>query len=114
MFGQRRLLKWNVPGAAHFMTFWSFIILAATIVEAVGALFDRDFAFPFIGHTWALGFLEDLFATLLLVSLLTFALIRRRQAPARQQRSSRFYGSHNQAAWLVLAMITLVVLTLFL
>jgi len=77
-------------------------------------LFDRDFAFPFIGHTRALGFLEDLFATLLLVSLLTFALIHRRQAPARQQRSSRFYGSHNQAAWLVLAMITLVVLTLFL
>lgn len=76
-------------------------------------MFARDFAFPFIGHTRALGVLEDLFATLLLIALLTFALIRRRNAPARRQRSSRFYGSHNRAAWLVLAMITLVVLTLF-
>jgi len=113
VFGQKRLLKWSVPGAAHFITFWAFLILLVTIVEAAGALFARDFAFPFIGHTRALGVLEDLFATLLLFALLTFALIRRRNAPARRQRSSRFYGSHNRAAWLVLAMITLVVLTLF-
>ncbi|HEY3200283.1 MAG TPA: Fe-S oxidoreductase, partial [Actinomycetes bacterium] len=39
VFGQRKLLKWSIPGLAHFFTFWGFIILAATIVEAYGALF---------------------------------------------------------------------------
>ena len=37
VFGQKRLLKWSVPGVAHFITFWAFVILFATIVEAVGA-----------------------------------------------------------------------------
>jgi Fe-S oxidoreductase len=113
VFGQKRLLKWSVPGVAHFITFWAFVILFATIVEAVGALFNRDFAFPFIGHTRALGFLEDLIGTLLLVSLATFAVIRRRNDPGKVERASRFYGSHNKAAWLVLGMIALVAITLF-
>ena len=37
VFGQRKLLTWSVPGVAHFLTFWGFIVLAATIVEAYGA-----------------------------------------------------------------------------
>src|ERR1700719_3721836 len=27
VFGQRKLLQWSVPGVAHFLTFWGFIIL---------------------------------------------------------------------------------------
>ena len=102
VFGQRKLLKWSIPGAAHFFTFWAFIVLIATILEAYGALFDRDFAIPVIGHWALLGFLEDFFATAVLVSLATFSVIRLRHAPERQQRGSRFYGSHTRAAWLVL------------
>jgi len=113
VFGQRRLLKWSVPGVAHFFTFWAFVILFATIVEAVGALFSRDFAFPIIGHWRLLGFAEDLIGTLLLLSLLTFAIIRKRNSPAKVERASRFYGSHNRAAWGVLGMIALVAITLF-
>ena len=114
VFGQRKLLQWSVPGAAHFFTFWAFIVLAATILEAYGALFDRDFAIPVIGHWALLGFLEDFFAVAVLVSLATFAVIRLRQAPARKQRDSRFYGSHTGAAWLVLFMIFNVIWTLLL
>jgi Fe-S oxidoreductase len=114
VFGQRKLLQWTVPGAAHFFTFWAFIVLAATILEAYGALFDRDFAIPVIGHWAVLGFLEDFFATAVLVSLAVFTVIRLRNAPARRQRASRFYGSHTGAAWLVLFMIFNVVWTLFL
>ena len=33
VFGQVRLLKWNVPGVAHFFVFWGFLILGATILE---------------------------------------------------------------------------------
>ena len=114
VFGQRKLLQWSIPGAAHFFTFWAFIVLAATILEAYGALFNRDFAIPVIGHWWLLGFLEDFFATMVLIALATFSVIRLRHAPERQQRASRFYGSHTRAAWLVLFMIFNVIWTLFL
>jgi Fe-S oxidoreductase len=114
VFGQRKLLQWNVPGLAHFFTFWAFIVLAATILEAYGALFNRDFAIPVIGHWALLGFLEDFFAVAVLVALAVFSVIRLRQAPARRQRASRFYGSHTGAAWLVLFMIFNVIWTLLL
>ncbi len=114
VFGQRKLLAWSVPGAAHFFTFWAFVVLAATILEAYGALFDRDFAIPLIGHWRLLGFLEDFFGVAVLVSLAVFAVIRLRNAPARRARASRFYGSHTRAAWLVLFMIFNVIWTLFL
>jgi Fe-S oxidoreductase len=113
VFGQRRLLKWTVPGAAHFLTFWGFIILGFTIVEAWGAIFDRDFFFPGIGKMNWLGFLEDLFGTLIVIALVYFAFNRAERSPARLDRKSRFYGSHNSAAWGVLGMIFLVVFTLF-
>jgi Fe-S oxidoreductase len=114
VFGQRKLLKWTVPGTAHFLTFWGFLILALTILEAYGALFDRDFAIPLIGRQAWLGFLEDLFAVAVLAALATFSVIRIRQAPERRERASRFYGSHTRAAWLVLFMIFNVVWTLLL
>jgi len=112
VFGQRRLLKWTVPGLAHFVTFWGFVVLLLTIVEAYGALFQRDFAIWGFGRGRALGFAEDFFAVAVLAGLATFAVLRVRQAPARQQRASRFYGSHNRAAWGVLAMIAAVIVTL--
>ncbi len=114
VFGQRKLLKWTIPGIAHFVTFWGFIILIFTIIEAYGDLFSRTFAIPGIGHSFALGFLEDLFAVLVLAGIITFSIIRLRNQPEREGRKSRFYGSHTGAAWLVLAGIFLVVATLLL
>ncbi|MGI8867624.1 MAG: heterodisulfide reductase-related iron-sulfur binding cluster [Mycobacteriales bacterium] len=112
VFGQRRLLKWSVPGAAHAMTFWGFIVLLLTIVEAYGALFDRDFAIPGIGHWRWVGFLEDFFAVAVLAGVIAFAIIRLRHGPEREQRESRFYGSHTRAAWGVLGLIAAVIVTL--
>ena len=114
VFGQRRLLRWSVPGLAHFFTFWGFVILGFTILEAYGALFDKNFHIPLIGRGRALGFAEDFFAAAVLVAMVVFSVIRLRQAPARKQRQSRFYGSHNGAAWQILGMIVLVVATLLL
>jgi Fe-S oxidoreductase len=115
VFGQRRLLRWSAPGLAHFFTFWGFVILFATIVEAYGALvISQDFAFPFFGHARWLGFLEDFFAVAVLLALAAFAIMRLRQAPARRHRASRFYGSHTRPAWVILGMITLVIVTLLL
>ena len=114
VFGQRKLLTWSVPGVAHFLTFWAFIVLAATILEAYGALFDRDFAIPVIGRWALLGFLEDFFAVAVLAALVAFSVIRLRDAPSRKERDSRFYGSHTRAAWVVLFMIFNVIWTLLL
>ncbi len=115
VFGQRRLLKWSAPGVAHFFTFWGFVILGATIVEAYGALvISRDFAFPIFGRGQWLGFLEDFFAVAVLLGIIYFAINRARNAPERKKRDSRFYGSHNGPAWMVLVFIFLVVVTLLL
>jgi Fe-S oxidoreductase len=115
VLGQKKLLKWSVPGLAHFFTFWGFTILNLTILEAYGALLiSRDFHIPVIGQWQVLGFIEDFFAVAVLVALAVFAVMRVRQAPARRQRESRFYGSHTGPAWLILGMITLVIVTLLL
>ena len=114
VFGQRKLLKWTVPGVAHALTFWGFIVLVLTIIEAYGALFSKHFVIPLIG-TWAwVGFAEDLFAVAVLVGIATFTVIRLRNSPEREGRASRFSGSHTGAAWLVLAGIFGVIATLLL
>jgi Fe-S oxidoreductase len=112
VIGQRKLLKWSVPGAAHAATFWGFIVLLLTIIEAYGALFSRTFAIPGIGHWAFIGFIEDLFAVGVLAGIVTFTVIRVRNNPHKEGRRSRFFGSHTQAAWVVLAMIAAVIVTL--
>jgi len=114
VLGQRKLLKWTVPGVAHFLTFWGFTILLLTIIESYGALFNRTFSLPWIGHWAFIGFLEDLVAIGVLAGIITFTVIRLRNNPHTEGRKSRFYGSHTGAAWLVLGMIFLVVATLLL
>ena len=110
--GQKKLLKWTVPGLAHFFTMWGFTVLITTIIEAYGGLFNRDFHIPFIGQSNWLAFTEDFFSVAVLVSLVVFTIIRIKNAPARKDRASRFYGSHLGAAWIVLGLISLVIITL--
>lgn len=40
VLGQRRLLKWSIPGLAHFFTMWGFFILLTVYIEAYGLLFE--------------------------------------------------------------------------
>ena len=114
VLGQRKLLKWTIPGLAHVFAFWGFLVLGLTIIEVYGALFWADFAIPLIG-TWPIvGFLEDLFAVLVLVGIIIFGVIRLTNNPAKDGRNSRFFGSHTRGAWLILFMIFNVVWTLLL
>ena len=112
--GQRKLLKWTVPGVAHALTFWGFTVLLLTIIESYGDLFSRTFSIPWVGHWAFIGFVEDLFAVAVLAGIITFAVIRLRNDPHREGRASRFFGSHTGAAWLILGMIFLVIATLLL
>ena len=112
VFGQKKLLKWTIPGLAHFFAFWGFVILGITVVEAFGELVIEYFAFPVIGNWAVVRFMEDLFAVLVFIGIVMFAIIRVANNPAKQGRASRFFGSHTKGAWLVLVMIFLVVFTL--
>ena len=116
VFAQRKLLKWSVPGAAHFFVFWAFVILGSVYLEAFGILFSRnpEWAIPIVGHWDALGFAQDFIAVMCLVGLATFAAIRLRNNPHKLGRKSRFSGSHLGGAWVILAMIVNVIWTMLL
>ncbi len=113
VFGQRKLLRWSIPGLAHLFTMWGFIILLTVYIEAYGALFVENFHIPLIGRSPVLGFIQDFIAVMVLLSIIAFAIMRVQQAPERRARSSRFYGSHTGGAWLILFLILNVVWTLF-
>ena len=44
VLGQRKLLKWTVPGIAHVFAFWGFLILGITVVTAFGELIIENFS----------------------------------------------------------------------
>ena len=111
VFGQTRLLKWSIPGIAHFFTMWGFFILASVYLEAYGLLFVPDFHIPVVGTWDAVGFVQDFFAVAVLLGIVTFAIIRLRSEPKEHGRDSRFYGSHTGGAWLILFMIFNVIWT---
>ncbi|MET0457310.1 MAG: (Fe-S)-binding protein, partial [Mycobacterium sp.] len=111
VFGQTRLLKWSIPGIAHFFTMWGFFVLASVYLEAYGVLFNPEFHIPFVGRWDALGFLQDFFALAVLLGIVAFSIIRLRSEPKEYGRDSRFYGSHTGGAWLILFMIFNVVWT---
>ena len=66
VFGQTRLLRWSIPGLAHFFTMWGFFVLGSVYVEAFGQVVDHDFHIPIIGRWGVLGFLQDFFAVAVL------------------------------------------------
>jgi Fe-S oxidoreductase len=111
VFGQRRLLKWSIPGLAHFFTMWGFFILGTVYVEAYGTLFQNNFHIPIVGRSDALGFLQDFIALSVVAGIATFSIIRLRSEPKEYGRSSRFYGSHTGGAWLILFMIFMVIVS---
>ena len=111
VLGQRRLLRWSLPGLAHFFTMWGFFILLTVYIEAYGVLFQPNFRLPIIGRWNAVGFLQDFFALAVLTGIVTFAIIRMRSEPKEYGRQSRFYGSHTGGAWLILFMIFNVIWT---
>ncbi len=82
VLGQKKLLKWTIPGLAHLFVMWAFIILATVYLEAYGALiFGLDFHIPLVGKWDALGFLQDFIAVAAFLGLIVFAGIRIKNSP---------------------------------
>jgi Fe-S oxidoreductase len=99
---QQKILQWTGAGVLHAFIFWGFLVLQSQSLEAIGELFDPDFAIPLVGRSNVLGFFQDVFTALVLVAIIGFALIRFAQHPARLGRRSRFSGSNLLQGWYVL------------
>jgi Fe-S oxidoreductase len=106
VLGQRKLFQRLVPGLMHAFIFWGFLVLLTTIVEAAGQAVDPSFAIPWIGHAGWLGLVQDVFAGLVVIAVLTAFTIR------KVQRPERFVGSHMEEADLILVWILGIILTL--
>jgi Fe-S oxidoreductase len=106
VLGQRKLLQRFGPGIMHAFIFWGFLVLLTTIVEAIGEVFQRDFAIPLIGRSGWLGLVQDVFSVLVIVGIGMAVYIR------KVQRPERFKGSHLEEADFILLMILGIMLTL--
>ncbi|WP_156024390.1 heterodisulfide reductase-related iron-sulfur binding cluster [Smaragdicoccus niigatensis] len=119
--GQKKLLKWTVPGLAHFFTMYAFLIMSTVYIEAYGATFNEQFQLPLLRRIGVgdlnllslLGVAQDFIGIACILSLGVFALIRIKHDPEKQERKSRFYGSHLGGAWTILFMIFNVCWTMF-
>src|SRR5689334_11515145 len=116
VFGQKKMLKWTVPGTAHFFVMWAFFILATVYLEAYAVLLTRNPEWDwFVFGNWSvLGFLQDFIAVMAMLGIGVFWAIRLRNQPKEMGRKSRFFGSHLGPAYFTLFMIFNVVWTLFL
>ncbi len=106
VLGQRKLLQRLGPGLMHAFIFWGFLILLTTIIEAVGEVFTRTFAIPFVGRSGWLGLIQDVFSVLVIVGISMAVYYR------KVQRPERFKGSHLEEADFILLMILGIMLTL--
>ena len=97
---QRRLLKWTVPGAAHFFVFWAFLILAPSTSRPTARCFTypEGWAIPIVGHWDLLGFLQDFIAVMALFGLATFAADPAARTPRRGSAASPGSRARTSAA----------------
>ncbi|MDE3134769.1 MAG: (Fe-S)-binding protein [Acidobacteriota bacterium] len=108
VLGQRKLLQRFWPGLMHAFVFWGFLALGPTIVIAMIAIVDRHQTFPWLGHQGWYALLVDSFCVLVLLGVCSACYVR------RVMRPRRFQGSHAGDAYLILALIATIVVSLLL
>ncbi len=122
IFGNKKLLKWSLPGIAHFWVMWAFFVLQTTLLEAIGELYvGPEFQLPLLNSIGlfgvtaydVLGFFQDSLGLLSMIGIAIFAGLRLSQDPSTKGRRSRFAGSNLNQGWWVLAAETLVIWTLW-
>ena len=122
ILGNEKLLRWSLPGIAHFWVMWAFLVLQTTLIEAAGELFiGPEFQIPLLNRISLggitaydlLGFMQDSLGLLSVAGIVIFAAIRFSQDPSRKGRASRFAGSNLNQGWWVLTAEFLVIWTLW-
>jgi Fe-S oxidoreductase len=106
VLGQSGVLRDPLPGIAHFLTFWGFIIIQIGLLDLMIRAFG--FEIPFIGDNPAFVATLDIFILLVALALVFFA-IRRAVFHPRQLESSR-HGPWD--GYIILALILAVLVTL--
>ena len=106
--GQSKLLQVLGPGLMHAAIFWGFMVLLPTILIAMIGAVDPHATLAWLGAQGWYALMVDLFALLVLAGVIAAFFIR------KVQRPGRFAGSHLGEADVILALITAIVITLFL
>jgi Fe-S oxidoreductase len=99
VLGQGRLLRWPYAGVLHVLIFWGFLVLLTAIAQAIVEALWQGFNFGDLPGAGAIAFLQDLFASLVLVGIV-MALFNRLVV-----KPIRFRGSHEGDALLILGWI---------
>jgi Fe-S oxidoreductase len=99
VLGQGRLLRWPYAGILHVLIFWGFLVLLTAIAQGIVEALWQGFTFADLPFAGALAFLQDLFASLVVVGIV-MALVNRLLV-----RPIRFRGSHEGDALLILGWI---------
>ena len=106
VLGQSKLWRSFVPGLAHALTFWGFLVIQLGLLQLiVHGIFGLGFRIPILDSR-VFAALLDVMCVLVLVSIAYFSY-RRAFIKPRQLTTTR-------DAWNIIALITLVVLTLLL
>ena len=103
--GHTRMLRWSVPGVAHWFVMVGFVALLGTLVTAYGQVLDPGWRLPLIGTTVAYSWFVEIVALLTLLGIVTLIVVRQVSRLRRPARMSRFLGSTTWQAYYVEATI---------
>ena len=106
VLGQRGVLRDPIPGIAHFVTFWGFIIIQFGLLNLILGAFNASL--PLLGDNRVFATLLDIFVLLVIVALVVFAI--RRAVFRPWQLRSFLHGPWD--GYVILGLILLVVVTL--
>jgi len=108
VLAQRRLFRFPLPGVAHFLIFWGFLLLLLTILQAILEGLFPNFVLPLVGNFGPLTLAQDLIAVAVALAVIYGLYLRLIVKPERYQ------GSHKGEGILVLAFILTIMLSLLL
>jgi Fe-S oxidoreductase len=107
---QQRLFRVLLPGTAHFVVFWGFVVLSLTILQAIAeglvAFADPHYLLPVIGRFGPLALVQDVATVLVTVAVLYGLYLRLVEDP------ERYRGSHKKQGVTVLLFIFAILLSL--
>ncbi|MDX9759175.1 MAG: heterodisulfide reductase-related iron-sulfur binding cluster [Bacteroidota bacterium] len=85
-FGQTKILRDPIAGPVHFGIFWGFVILLASVVEAIGEGLIPGFSLAFLGPLYpVIAVVSDIMAVIVLGAVIV-ALFRRYVAGPKRLR----------------------------
>ncbi|MGF1661471.1 MAG: heterodisulfide reductase-related iron-sulfur binding cluster [Kineosporiaceae bacterium] len=105
VLGHTRMLRWSVPGAAHWFVMVGFVALLGTLVTAYGQVLEPRWTIPVIGRNAVYAWFVEIIAFLTLLGILTLIGVRQVAMRRRPPPTSRFLGSTTWQAYVVEATI---------